>query len=221
MRCDKCNVEIGESNICPLCHENIQKGEITIIKSEYPPKQAKRPLPMRISPKTIFLIIAVIAATICILVNYLTDTTYLWCWFMTALFGYCYLTIANTICSETEIGAKILLQGATLVALSYIYDAIFRMHIATGYCVPIIISLMIVSSVASLIAKYKYNRSLFVSCNIISVLGFIPIILYACKLTDILIPAIVCAVVGGISLICSLSFNAKRLKEQYSKVFHM
>ena len=59
MRCNNCKVDIGNSNICPLCHEIINKDNVTEIKCEYPPKREKRPLPLIISPRNIYLIIAV------------------------------------------------------------------------------------------------------------------------------------------------------------------
>jgi len=37
----------------------------------------------------------------------------------------------------------------------------------------------------------------------------------------VLAPAIVSAVFGGITLILSIGFGIKKLKEQYTKVFHM
>ena len=219
MRCNKCNVEVKNSNVCPFCHQVLDDNEPNI-QSEYPPKQEKRPLPLRLSPKNIYLVIALIASLICIIVNYFTERDVLWCWFMIAVFAYGYLLIANTIYSATEIGAKIFLQGASIVSLAYIYEAIFKTNIATGYCLPIIITSMIIVSGCLLIIHYKHNKSLFVSCGLISLLGFIPIIIYACKATSVLIPAIICAVIGGITLLSSIIFGIKHLKEQYSKVFH-
>ena len=221
MRCNNCNVEIGESNICPLCHQIADKDNVTVVKCEYPPKQEKRPLPLRVSPRNIYLIVGIIASIISIIVCYITHSTVLWCWFVVPLLAYGYLLIGNTIFSNTEIGTKIFLQGAVLTALCYIYESIFKTHVATGYCLPIIITSMIIISGTMLILFYKHNRSLFVSCNFISLLGFIPIILFASGVTDILIPAIISAAVAGFTLICSVAFGLKRLKEQFEKVFHL
>lgn len=222
MRCDKCNVEIGESNICPLCHQKLDEHPNVHIVNNFPPKQKHRPLPPKISVKNIYLIVALVLSIICILACYLVKPfTYHWCWFVFALLAYGYLLIANTIFSNSEIGAKIFMQGGFLIALGYIFDAIFVTAIATSYLLPIIISLMIAISGLNLIIFYKHNRSLFVSCNFISLLGFIPIILYACGVTTVLIPAIISAVLGGLTLTLSIAFGLKRLKEQFAKVFHM
>lgn len=220
MRCNKCNVEVKNGNICPLCHQKLDIDDIKIV-TDYPPKRAKQKLPLRFLPKTIYLFVAIVTAISCIIANYCITPSVLWCWFIVATLTYGYLLIANTIYSNTEIGAKIFLQGASLIALCYIYEAIFKTAVATSYCLPIIISFMIIVSGGLLILFFKHNRSLFVSCNLISILGFIPIILYACKVTNVLAPAIISAVFGGITLILSLGFGIKRLKEQYSKVFHM
>lgn len=220
MKCNKCNVEIGDSNICPLCHSIAGNNEHIIIKNNYPPKQGKRPLPLKLSPKTIYLIIALIASVACIIANYLTKTNVLWCWFMVSVFAYGYLMIANTIFSNTEFGAKIFLQGAALIALSYIYDAVFKTKVATNYCLPIIISAMIIINGALLLIYHKHNLSLFVSSIFISLLGVLPIILYACKVITILAPPVVAVVLGGISFILVIAFSAKQLKVQFKKVFH-
>lgn len=221
MRCNNCKVDIGDSNICPLCHEIINKDNATEIKCEYPPKRKKRPLPLIISPRNIYLIIAVFISLISIIVCYVTHSTALWCWFVVSLLAYGYLLIGNTIFSNTEIGTKIFLQGTCLISLCYIYEAIFKTQVATAYCLPIIISAMIIVCGSMLILFYKHNRTLFVSCNLISVLGFIPIILYACNVTSILIPAIISAAIGGFTLICGIAFGLTKLKEQFEKVFHI
>lgn len=220
MRCNNCGVEIGDNNICPLC-QMIVDGTVVEIKNEYPPKQEKRPLPLKVSPKNIYLIVALIASIISIIVCYMTASTTLWCWFMVAVFAYGYLLIGNTIYSNSEIGAKIFLQGACLISLCYIYEANFKTNVATSYCLPIIITFMIIISGAMLTIFYKHNKSLFVSCNFISLTGFLPIILYACNITTILVPAVISAIVGGITIICNLTFGIKKLKEQFSKVFHL
>ena len=46
MRCNKCNVEVKCGNICPLCHQKLDTNEINIT-NDYPPKQAKRKLPLK------------------------------------------------------------------------------------------------------------------------------------------------------------------------------
>lgn len=219
MRCNKCNLEIKDGNVCPFCHQVVD-GNPPQIKSEYPPKQKKRQLPLRLSVKNIYLVIAVILAIVCITTNYLTNREVLWCWFIFAVFAYGYLLIANTIYSVTEIGAKIFLQGASLIGLSYIYDAIFDTSFSTSYCLPIIITSMIIVSGGLLILKSKFNKSLYLSNGLLSLLGFIPIILYATNCTDVMTPAIISAVCGGICLIATIIFGVKLLKEQSFKVFH-
>ncbi len=221
MRCNYCNVDIGDNNICPLCHKKVDENSAIQIKTEYPKKQAKRPLPLKVSPKNIYLIIAIIASIVSILICYLTPTTTLWCWFMVAVFAYGYLLIGNTIFSNSEIGTKIFLQGSCLIALGYIYEAIFKTTVATSYILPIVITFMIIVSSAMLTIFYKHNRSLFVSCCLMSLLGFLPIILYACKVTTTLVPPVISAVTGGSALILSLTFGFKKLKEQFEKVFHI
>lgn len=221
MRCEKCNVQIGDNNICPICHSKLDENKVTI-NNNYPPKQKPRPLPPKISVKNIYLIVAVAIAAICILTCYLVKPlTYHWCWFVVAILVYGYLLIANTIFSHSEIGAKIFLQGASLIALSYIFDAVFGTKIATDYSLPIIISLMIITAALNLIIFYTHNRSLFVSCIFMSLLGFLPIILYVSNMTAMLVPAIIPAVLGGITLTFDIAFGIKKLKEQLSKVFHL
>lgn len=221
MRCNKCGVEIGESNICPLCHQKLDNDSKITIINNFPPKQKPKPLPPKISIKNIYLIIALAVAIITICCCYLIKPfTYHWCWFVVAILAYGYLLIANTIFSHSEIGAKIIMQGICLIALCYIYDAIFKTYVATPYCLSIIISFMIAISGLNLIIFYKHNRSLFVSCNFISLLGFLPIILN-CFYDVALIPAIIAASLGGLTLLCSVIFGIRRLKEQFEKVFHI
>lgn len=222
MRCKKCNIQVENGNVCPLCHQSLDGNPNIQIVSDYPPKQKPRPLPRRISVKNIYLIVAIVVALLSILLCYLVKPfTYHWCWFVVAVLVYGYLLIGNTIYSNSEIGAKIFMQGACFIALGYIIDAIFRTALATHYVLPIIISLMIATAGINLLIFYKHNRSLFISCIFMSLFGFIPIILYACEQTFVLIPAIISAVLGGVTLLCSIIFGIKRLKEQFEKVFHL
>lgn len=222
MRCEKCNVEVGSSNVCPLCHQKLDDNPNIHIVKNFPPKQKHRPLPLKISVTNIYLIAAFVISLISIMVCYLVKPiTYHWCWFLVATLAYGYLLLANTVYSHSEIGAKIFIQGACLISLSYIFDAVFGTAIATEYCLPIIISLMIAILGLNLIVFRKHNRSLFVSCTFMSLLGFIPIILYLCDVTALFIPAIISAVIGGLTLILCLAFGIKRLKEQLAKVFNM
>lgn len=219
--CPDCGVQIGGSNICPLCHKIVTEDKNIVINSNYPAKGPKRPLPLHLSPKTAYLVLAIIASIVCIAVCYLVPSPALWCWFIVPVLFYGYFVIGNTIFSKTEIGAKIFMQGVCLVALSYIYDAVFKTKFATDYCLPIIISVMIAICAICLIVLHKNNRTLFVSCNLISLFGIIPIILYACGVTNVLIPAVIAVSLGGLTLLCSLIFGLNKLREQIAKVFHM
>lgn len=226
MRCEKCNVELyGDVDICPLCHNKIlltEEEKKQIKPLYYPPKSTKKKIHKHLTPKAIYLFVACIIFIACVTTNYLTSTTFLWCYLVGASLLYGFVILAHTVLSHSGVGVKIFIQGASIALLCWIFEIIIkRPNLTFDYSLPIVLTVVILVIAGFLIFTAKRNRSLIISSIMLCLLGYLPIILFAFGVTNVLLPSLITAILASINLVGTIAFGIFDIKEQFSKVFHI
>lgn len=227
MRCKYCGVEIDDdSGICPLCHElAVDDGGET--HANFPPKTGKiKRRGSRVNFHNLYLSIAAIAVGVCVALNLTLTPDVYWFTIVMAVLAYGYLTVANTVLSNSSIWIKIFWQIFMIILILWAAQSVLnplfeeRNNWLLDYAVPIILGISVVAlgiTAASLINK---EPSLLVDNLLISLIGFVPIILYATGVIDEVIPASICAGLCGLSMICFVAFAKDELWAEIVRRFH-
>lgn len=194
----------------------------TSVALYYPPKRAKKHIHTHFTLNSIYLFVSMLIFLACITINYLLDTSFLWCYLVGAAALYGYIIIAHTVQSHSGVGTKIFVQGCSVAFLSWLVQIIIhKKNLIFNYNLPIILGCLILVLAGFLIFTARHNRSLLLSSILLSLIGYIPIILYACGVATVLIPSLITAILASITLIGTVAFGIFDLREQFSKVFHI
>ena len=103
MHCKYCGVSIDDdSKICPLCHElAVDDGKET--NSNFPPKTEKARKPgSRVNFHNLYISIAILVAGVCVAINLTLTPDVYWFTIVMAVLAYGYLTVANTVMSNSS-----------------------------------------------------------------------------------------------------------------------
>ena len=234
MRCKYCNIEVAcESKICPLCHEKLSIPENLDMPYEaqraYPEKQ-KTPTRQkkRRSITRIYVSAALTTFILSIPINLLTTPKLYWFAIVAALGIYGFILIANTILSNNGIGIKIFWQGvgilAVLLTVNYLIEKQTPHSSATwvwDYGLPAILIIASITTGIYTTIAYKYWSSCVFDTLMISALGYVPLILYACKVIAHPVLAIVGACIStGIIIFCCI-LGRRTLLSELKKKFHV
>lgn len=223
MRCKYCNVELyGDNNICPLCHNKIEENNNEELKKPYyPPKQKHKKNIYIYKINSFYIILSLAIFLICITINYLTSTNILWCYMVGIVLFYGYILFRHTIQSHSGVGSKIFIQGLSIWAVLAVFNTQIDSDLFIfNYALPIIIALSIIVQVICLLILFKKDRSLFLSTITLSICGFLPIILYGIKISNILLPSLLTAVLSSIVIITTFILGYKDIKNQAKRLFH-
>jgi hypothetical protein len=239
MRCKYCNIQIGcKSKICPLCHEKLHidpnldlplEGSEDI-KSAYPTKK-KEKIPVKkrlLTPGSIYLSIALALFIICVAINLRLTPTIYWFSFVGAVLVYGLILTKHTILSNNSIGIKIFWQAvailAILIALNYLLKDQISHYIDNwvwdlGLPVILTVSTLVVG-IYTAIAFHKWH-SVIIDALAVSALGFIPVILFACKIVQNPVMSIICACLSSVGIIFCGILGRRTLISEFKKKFHV
>ena len=230
MRCKYCNIEVnGNAIVCPLCHEKLE-GEPNGVFAEYPPKKSE-PVNKHshFTFKHIYIFVAVTLFLVSVAINLIYSPTVQWFWLIAILGVYLYILVYNTILSSNSIGAKIFLQGLCIFLIIYATYGVLNDIAGTttsanwllDYALSTVILLSLISIIIYTLIMVRNNYSLLIDINFISLMGFVPIILYACKLIINPTLAIACAILSSLVIVGSILFGRKELASEFKKKFHI
>ncbi len=234
MRCKYCNIQVTcESKICPLCHEKLHIPENLDMPYEapkaYPDKQKTSIRNKRkFSITKLYISIALTLFILSIPINLLTTPHLYWFAIVGILAIYGFILIANTILSNNGIGIKIFWQGvgilAVLLAVNYLIDKQAPQYSASwvwDYGLPAILIIASITTGIYTAIALKYWSGVVIDTLIISALGYLPIILYACKVIVHPVLAIVSTCVSTVIIIFCCLLGRKTLISELKKKFHV
>lgn len=222
--CNVCHIHIDTTEAtCPLCGNGLQEtaaAEYNVPKNHYP--NLKKELVKYNFIMRILLFVSLLGCGVSVLINLLTNTTFLWCLIVVAAVVYAWLVVPSLLRQGFNYGLQALLQGLLASALCIALDFIIGYSgWSFTYVIPSIITLCILS-VDLLSLFYRTNYTQYILYQIIvGVLGFVPLILYLTSVTHVFILAIIPACLGLASVLACLIFSDKSVKNEFKRRFHI
>ncbi len=230
MRCKYCGVEVDDNVlVCPLCHEKLD-GYDSEKLALYPPKdKAAKKKRSHVSFTRLYWGIAIGVFFAALGIDLGLTPNVQWFWLVGLVAVYAYLLVQNTILSNSSIAVKVLLQCLLVVGLLFSFAAIFEQwdpksqpsYYVTQYAMPLTLC---ISNIVMVIFTWIWARRhpvILVDCIFLLLLGFLPIILYACRVIEILWPSLIVAVFSAISILLCFALGHRAIKEEAQKKFHM
>jgi hypothetical protein len=218
MRCEKCGIEIVcKTDICPLCHEKVQGGEL--LPEAFPNRQKRRPL--REIPFTkLYIIIGFALILLSVIMKFALSLSNVY-WIVTAgALIYLYYCIRITVLSFRHFNMKIFGQTAALTALGIVLESVIETDVHIFEVVlPIIYIIAIIVVFVNIMLNINNARSYLVSFMFIAILGIIPIIAFMFE-HFVFWPSIVVASVSAVTLILLVILSREKLSEEFTRIFH-
>lgn len=234
MRCKYCNVDIVcNSKICPLCHEKLTLPDNLDMPYElpkaYPDKQKQtKPKKKKRSATKLYLSIALAIFILSVPINILTTPNIYWFAIVGVLVIYGLILVNNTILSNNGIGIKIFWQGvgilAVLLTINYLLDKQAPDYSPTwvwDYGLPAILIVASITTGIYTAVALKYWSSTVIDALIIAALGYLPMILYACKVIAHPALSIASTCVSTIIIIFCCILGRRTLISELKKKFHV
>ncbi|MEG1394441.1 MAG: DUF6320 domain-containing protein [Clostridia bacterium] len=197
-------------------------------KSFYPPRENQAKVKKPLTFNTIFFLVSIPLFLICLTINVLTTPHLLWFYLVGACEVYIYLLVRNTIHSANSIAVKILWQGIMLFFMVWIAETVFvRFELPNTekwvleYALPAVIGISVIVMAIFTAVLGKKQPAMILDCIFLSIVGYIPIIFYACHLVEHSIFAIVIMLLSSITIACCVIYGRAVLVADIRKRFHV
>lgn len=230
MRCKNCGVEVEfDTKICPICHEKLYLNADEQLPSVYPPRK-HRVASSKFKPSfnSVYLSFSLIIFIVSLVLNITLFPQVKWTILVCIILVYGFLLIHNTILSANSVGVKAFVQLVMLFLLLYISQIIMKdLHPdKTSFWIldiglPVLICLSLIAVCISTVFVYKQKKALLFDIIWLSLLGYIPLILYACKEITNPVASIVCACLSTILILATIIIYRKQLKDEVLRYFHI
>lgn len=230
MRCKHCGVEVEfDTKICPICHEKLTLNSDEKLPSVYPPREPSvTPSKFKPSFNSVYLSLSLIIFIVALVLNLTLLPQVKWIFLVCGLLLYGFLLIHNTILSANSVGVKAFVQLVMLLLLLYLSEIIVKdLHPEkTAFWIldiglPVLISLSLIAVCISTVFVYKQKKALLFDIIWLSLLGYVPIILYACKEITNPVASIVCASLSTVLILGTSIIFRKQLKDEVLRHFHI
>ena len=219
--CKKCNVYIrGKRQQCPLCFSNLttaDEGDDPVFYPDIKENSGKNNFLFKL-----FLFLSISGSLVCLFINLMFWSGILWSLIVIAAMSLLWETIWVLILSKKNAGLKIIGQTLVVLILMITIDAV------TGWkqwSIGIVAPFVIITSTCSMTIVLYINRAKWREYMlfqfIITINGFIPVILFWCGFAKIIWPGAVGALYSLLTLIGMLIFAEKQFKNELKKRFHV
>lgn len=222
-KCEHCGVEVNTENTnCPLCFLELNEIENSKKSTDiFKPRLAENNKKNKSVLYKIFLFISIIAITVCVVTNLMTQIFPLWSLVVTIGIIYCWVLIYHTILSERSIFEKLFLQIGVIVGLlftcEWISDGAKWM---VDYVIPSI-SMAVILVLFILSQALKYHRGVLAFFIMTIILTIISACLLIFKVTTFNLLNIITIILGSVAILGMLLFSGNVLKTEFSKKFHV
>lgn len=223
--CKACNINTNtERDLCPLCYEELTENDGTGPSEEFFVKRTINEKEERNENilKKLFLFLSICAVAVCTFINVLTQDSSLWAGLVALCILYIWVLILHTILSDRSLFEKILIQIGLLIAILFYCEWIAAQgKWMMQYVVPsIFITTTFILNMLSWILG-KNNKSLL-SCMLayLSFGIFSGVVLIVGQVLYILLYQIE-LLYSGLSLLGTLVFGWKTVKEEFKKKMHI
>ena len=219
--CKKCNVYVsGKGQQCPLCFSNLMSVDKDITPACYPDIKENSGKSNFIFK--LFLFLSIAGSLVSLFINLFFWSGILWSLIVIAAISLLWETIGVLILSKKNAGFKIIGQTLFVLILLITIDAVTGWkQWSIGIVAPFIIITSTFTMTIVLYIKRAKWREYMLFQFIITINGFIPVILFWCGLAKIIWPGAVGALYSLLTLIGMLIFAEKQFKNELKKRFHV
>lgn len=223
-KCLKCNVYfLTERKSCPLCNEileEIDKNEI-----EYPvyPKPIKKPRKENrfVQVLSFFSVLSILASGLVNIFTY-SANPHIWSPIVLLSIVYLWILLRATLRGKGYVPMRLIVQMLALSVLNYGIDYFSE---STGWSLNYVIPFLSMAALIAIITMLVIN-SVQIGHYVMyavaaSIFGFIPFILWAFHVVDVLWPSLAAASLSFVTLLGMIVFARKDLKEEFKKKFHI
>jgi len=221
-KCLKCNLEVNSvRKTCPLCLSILEADDLEYEKKYPTPKflPIKKSLLLRML--AFLSIVGIFSSIVINLMTYDKDET-IWSVIVIFNIAYFWLLIKSTFKREGNVPIRLVIQTIAISLLVYVID-IFSGN--KGWAINYVIAFITMASLLSIVSLSIGSKQRYINHfpHIITaiLLGFIPIILYAFNLVDIVWPSLAAAFLSFITIIGIIIFGDRDTKEEIKKRFHI
>jgi hypothetical protein len=219
--CKKCNVYVsGKGQQCPLCFSNLTSADKDDKPACYPDikeNSGKSNFLFRL-----FLFLSIATSLVSLFINLFFWSGILWSLIVIAAISLLWETIWVLILSKKNAGLKIIGQMLVVLILMITIDAVTGWkEWSIGIVAPFVIITSTFAMAIILYIKRAKWREYMLFQFIITINGFIPVILYWCGFAKIILPGAVAALYSLLTLIGMLIFAEKQFKNELKKRFHV
>lgn len=169
-------------------------------------------------------IVSIVVSLACTIINLCTSTKYLWCVIVMGGIIYSWITVMYSVNRNVNIASNVVLQIVAISILTLCIDFVIGYQgWAINLAIPIIIMIanvtILVLTLASIRRDYKYA----VYQLIITVLSFIPLIIYFIFDGIITKPifTVISSSIAAFAFVVSLILCGKNIVEELDRRFHM
>lgn len=219
--CNACNLKVDTPlKKCPLCYSQLVQYDNNEEIAAFPNHIADAKKNNIIIKILLFLSITV--SSVCAVVNFTVASKSMWSLIVIVIIGYLWIAGVTALKLLHRLGNMVILQLLSLSAFLIFIDEMANKRLwALNYVVPILFIVAMLFITIVLIIKRVNIERFILYFFIIAFLGFIPIIIYALKITNVGWPAVVSATYSGISLISIFIFADSQTKVELKKRFHI
>lgn len=223
-KCKQCRVKVSTTRkTCPLCGnflEIINDGPVLTTYPSHQPLVQKRNLFLRI-----LAFILIVSSLISLLINLIYNKDNLWSFYIIGGSIYLWILFKSTILSKTPIAKKLIIQMIVISLVVALIDYVSDKKLINGWSVSYVIPVLsFVTTVANIIVimikRMKYSDYILYFLGTIF-LGFVPMILYLLKVTNILWPSLSAACLSLVTIIGMIVFGDRQTKDEIKKRFHI
>ena len=218
--CKSCKIKVSSNDyICPLCKTVLTSNEEDKSEQTYPTIKINKNKYNIIIRTYLFLSIVGIVVTVAI--NYLTYNGFLWSIISTAAFLYFWSIITHAIKHNVNIAYKIFIQTICISILTVVIDVVIGYKgWSVDYVVPgLTAAANVTVLILIIINRMNWNNYILYQIAIIA-LGFIPIILIFCNITNEIWYTIISVGISFVILCATIIFSDKNVKSELKRRLH-
>jgi hypothetical protein len=219
--CEKCGINIrGTEQRCPLCFSALEAIDDEAESTGYPELRtfsAKGSFLVRL-----FVFFSVAGSLTCLLINLLCWQGVLWSLIVVTGLLLVWKTVGLMILSRRNVGLKVIAQTVAVLLLLITIDAVTGWNQwSIGIVTPfVIIAATCVMTIVLYVKRAKWREYMLFQL-VITINGFIPVILALCGLTKIVWPGAVGALYSLLTFVGMLLFANRQFKSELKKRFHV
>ena len=229
MRCKFCNVEVDcKTHICPLCHELLTpEDDKEDLSPAFPPKtaRAERRRHTHFTATNIYLAASFVIFVASLAVNLGLHQPTKWFLMVGAVLLYGFLTMRNTVMSNNSAWIKAFWQIVMISLILWLAQVVFDDIMTDSYwlldfALPLIIMISVLTLGIISCAVVHRNKALLYDTLFLSLIGFVPIILFAFGLVHQVLASAICAGFCAVVIACVIIFARKEILAEMERRLH-